>query len=145
MKWIRTSQNPRQEIYELWRKEEKQLAINYHPAMGSLRIIVENEKRVFLLSREGLLRQKTVLRNEYGIKMGQLIYEDAAKGQLELNNQKFLFGLEGNTLHVSDGSQRNDLACTMENERQFHNLDMLALIQTWYLQEMKAKQLETVA
>ncbi len=70
MKWLLKSNNPRQETYELRNAREPLLTLIYHPVSGTLRISAHDEKRVFLIGREGFLRRRTVLRNEYGIRMG---------------------------------------------------------------------------
>src|SRR4030095_13978321 len=77
MKWTSVSTKSRQEIYELWDAEEKLLTLIFHPDSGSVRITADNEKRVFLVGREGLLRSRTVLGNEYGIRMAQLHYVES--------------------------------------------------------------------
>jgi hypothetical protein len=51
------------------------------PLPGTLRISADDEKESFLIGREGFLRRRTVLRNEYGIRIGQLTYDNNQDNQ----------------------------------------------------------------
>jgi len=64
MKWQIASSTAKQEIYELWHKEKRLLTLEFHPATNSARIEYAGEKRVFLVRKEGFLKNKTVLCNE---------------------------------------------------------------------------------
>jgi hypothetical protein len=57
----------------------------------------ETEKRVFLIRKEGFLRNKTVLRNEYGIKIGELGHEHM-QNFIDLNNERFFYTIHNNPL-----------------------------------------------
>jgi hypothetical protein len=48
------------------------------------------EKRVFLIRSEGLLRSKTVMRNEYGVLIGQLRHENK-ENCIEMEHEKFFY------------------------------------------------------
>lgn len=100
MNWKTALTNGEHEMYELWHGEKKLLSLEFHPFTNSARIQYADTKRVFLLRKEGFLRNKTVLRNEYGIRIGQLGYDKsrAAQGMIELNDKKFSFALQNNPL-----------------------------------------------
>lgn len=100
MKWELTSTSPNQEIYALWHNDKKVLAVDFHPFTNSARIEYADEKRVFLIRKEGFLRNKTVLRDEYGMRIGQLGYEksNATTGVLELNDEKFFYTIHNNPI-----------------------------------------------
>jgi hypothetical protein len=93
MKWELALTTEQQEVYELWHNEKKLLTLDFHPLTNSARIQYANEKRVFLIRKEGFLRNKTVLRNEYGMRMGQIGHEkvNGSEGTLELEGEKFLY------------------------------------------------------
>lgn len=97
MKWEIALSNGAQEIYELWHNEKKLLILDFHPATNSARIKYAGEKRVFLIRKEGFLKNKTVLCNEYGIRMGQLVNDNKAK-YVELNNEKFFYLIKDNPM-----------------------------------------------
>jgi len=97
MKWEIIASSSKQEIYELWQNEKKQFTLEFHPATNSARIEYAHEKRVFMIRKEGFLRNKTVLCNEYGIRLGQLVHE-SKEDFLELNNKRFFYSIHNNPL-----------------------------------------------
>ncbi len=100
MKWEIASKTAKQEIYELWHKEKKLLTLDFHPFTNSARIDYADEKRVFLIRKEGFLRNKTVLRNEYGVRIGQLGHDksNSAEGTIDLNDEKFFYALNNDPM-----------------------------------------------
>ena len=92
MKWQIAKSTLTQEIYELWSKEKKLLTLEFHSATNSARIEYADEKRVFLIRKEGFLRSKIVLCNEYGIRLGYLV-QDNKESYIELNNERFFFDI----------------------------------------------------
>src|ERR1700746_2691025 len=100
MKWLSITTRVQEKIYELWNSKEKLLTLAYHPASGTLRLSSDDEKRVFLIGREGFLRRRTVLRNEYGIRVGQLTYDNNQdnQGLIDVYEEDFNYILE----NVSD-------------------------------------------
>ena len=97
MKWEVAATSAKQEIYELWHNEKKLLTLDFHPFTNSARIEYADEKRVFLIRKEGFLRNKTVLCNEYGVRLGQLVHENK-ENFIELNNEKFFYTIHNNPL-----------------------------------------------
>ncbi len=100
MKWIAAAVSSRKETYELWHDDKKLLTLEFHPSTNSARIEYADEKRVFLIRKEGFLKNKTVLRNEYGVRMGRLGYENGhgSEGFIELNDEKFSYSIDNNPL-----------------------------------------------
>ena len=100
MKWEVVISTTKQELFELWHDDKKLLSLDFHPGTNSARVQYAGEKRVFLIRREGFLRNKTVLRNEYGIRIGQLSHEksNADEGIIELNDEKFFYEVRKNPL-----------------------------------------------
>ena len=118
-------------MYELWDSEEKLLALNFHPGSGSLRITAEDEKRVFLVGREGVLRPRTVLRNEYGVRITLLVYENGNDniGTIDVDNEKFSYSIHPDlTIHRNGKS-----LVTCELPPAHDNYDLLVLTLCWYL------------
>ena len=98
MRWTVTSKSAKQEIFELWHEDKKLMTLEYHPFTNSARIESADEKRVFLIRKEGFLRNKTVLRDEYGMRVGELSYEKfhSNEGTIELLDEKFSYRIENN-------------------------------------------------
>ena len=97
MKWQIAKSTLKQEVYELWNDEKKLLTLEFHPNTNSARIEYADEKRVFLVRKEGFLKNRTVLCNEYGIRLGYLVH-DNKENYIQLNNEKFLFDINKNPL-----------------------------------------------
>lgn len=93
MKWSAGTTSETQEIYELWKEDQKLLALHFHPHTHSARIEFGGKKRVFMIRREGFLKNRIVLRNEYGMRLGQLHYEKSnlLTGSLELDGEIFTY------------------------------------------------------
>lgn len=89
--------NQDNEIYHLYKDDKKILTLTLHPFSNSARIESETEKRVFLIRKEGFLRNKTILRNEYGIKIGELGHENM-ENFIDLNDERFFYTIHNNPL-----------------------------------------------
>ena len=97
MKWQIAKSAGSHEIYELSNKERTLLTLDFHSTTNSARIEYGHEKRVFLIRKEGFLRNKTVLCNEYGIRLGKLIQENK-ESYIELNGERFFYDINKNPL-----------------------------------------------
>jgi hypothetical protein len=97
MRWETVSTTANIEVYDLWHNDKKLLTLTLHPFSNSARVDSTYEKRVFLIRKEGFRRHKTVLRNEYGIKLGELGLEE--KGNfIDINNERFYYIIRNNPL-----------------------------------------------
>jgi len=142
MKWLAINSNLHHEIYELWTTKDKLLTVNYHREKGTLRITSNNEKRVFLIGKEGFLRTRTVLRNEYGIRMGQLYHESIEdnQGRIEIYDEEFNYLVQNNfprrTAIYKDAEML--VVCELPPDSQSNNL--LILLLCWYISAEVEKQ-----
>ena len=135
MKWLLVSSSLRQVIYELWNSDEKLLTIYSHPDKGTLRIATDDAKRVFLIGQDGFLRSRTVLRNEYGIRVGQLVYDSIQEnqGSVVVHDEEFNYQI-GNSSPIEAAIYKNSeilLTCELPAVAKDHDLLILALC--WYL------------
>jgi len=71
------------------------LKLRFNPYLNTARIETENEKRVFIIEDEGLLKTKLVLKNEYGVRMGQMVFDnwDEQHGTVVIENSRFRFAI----------------------------------------------------
>ncbi len=95
MKWEKVLATANKEVYVLSNNNKKLLTLDFHPFTNAARIEYAAEKRVFMIRKEGFLRNKTVLCNEYGVRMGQLLSENK-ETVIELNNEKFAYTIQNN-------------------------------------------------
>jgi hypothetical protein len=93
MRWEKSNSASSNEIYHLWHNDKKLLTLTLHPFSNAARVEAPNEQRVFLIRKEGFFRNKTVLRNEYGIKVGELGLENENRF-IDVNNERFYYQVE---------------------------------------------------
>ncbi len=90
MQWESVKSTTGQQEYALWHNSKKVLTLTFHPATNSARLESAKEKRVFLIRNEGFRRNKTVMRTEYGIRIGQLRSENK-ENFVEIDEEKFFY------------------------------------------------------
>jgi len=95
MRWITARSVSGNEIYQLYKSEKKILTLSFNPFSNSARIEFDKEKRVFLVRKEGFLKKKIVLRNEYGVKIGELGQEHKQEF-IDMNDQRFYYATRNN-------------------------------------------------
>src|SRR5688572_33170403 len=97
MRWesaITTSGN---ETYHLYKDDKKILTLNYNPFSKTARVECDTQKRIFLIRKEGFRRNKTVIRTEYGIKVGELGQENK-ENFIDVNKERFFYSIKNNPL-----------------------------------------------
>jgi hypothetical protein len=147
MKWLSFPSNLPQENYELWNNDEKLLSLMYQPGKGTLRITTAQEKRVFIVRREGFLRNRRVLRNEYGVRIGQLSHDGNQDnvGSLEFYNEKFNYAIQTGTLPgLTIYKQAEPIFLSeLPSSQLFNGVDqeILILVLCWYSLAPVARQM----
>jgi hypothetical protein len=152
MKWLSITTRVQEKMYELWNSKEKLLTVVYHPASGTIRVAADDEKRVFLIGREGFLRRRTVLRNEYGIRVGQLTYDSNQdnQGMIDVYEEDFNYTLQGDpkpSASIYRNAERlavSELPAISEDITS-DNYDLLMLILCWYISTTVKKRMEEYA
>jgi len=97
MRWESITSSSNNEIYHLYKEDKKLLTLTLNPFSNTARIECEKQKRVFLIRKEGFRRNKTVLRNEYGIKIGELGQENKVNF-IDVNDERFFYTTHNNPL-----------------------------------------------
>ena len=97
MRWEQIKATSSSEIYNLYKGDKKLLTVSLNPFSNSARVECEKEKRVFLIRKEGFRRNKTVLRSEYGIKIGELGH-DNKENFIDVNEERFYYTIQNNPL-----------------------------------------------
>jgi hypothetical protein len=152
MKWLSITTRVQERIYELWNSKEKLLVLAYHPASGTLRVSADDEKRVFLIGREGFLRRRTVLRNEYGIWVGQLTYDNNQdnQGMIDIYEENFTYILQSDPDPKASIYRNTEILAVTElpaisEDINSDNYDLLMLLLCWYTSTTVKKQREEYA
>lgn len=97
MRWETASTDSANEIYHLYKDDKKILTVILNPFSNSARVECDKQKRVFLIRKEGFRRNKTVLRNEYGVKIGELGQENK-ENFIDVNEERFYYTTHNNPL-----------------------------------------------
>ena len=93
MRWEKSFSASSNEIYHLWHDDKKLLTLTLNPFSNTARVEASFEQRVFQIRKEGMFRNKTVLCNEYGIKVGELGLENENRF-IDLNNERYFYQIE---------------------------------------------------
>jgi len=88
------------EEYELWNGLQKLVTLSIDTLENKIRVACDDCRRDFHVEKEGLLLNKTILKNEYGIKIGEIGHElfFNNEGFIELNEERFHFCIQNNPL-----------------------------------------------
>src|SRR5688572_13650719 len=93
MKWESVSSTLGYSVYALWNNGRKLVTLVFNFTSRTARIEYADEKRVFQVRKEGFLKNKTVLRNEYGVRIGYAGTENN-EAFIELDNERFFYSIE---------------------------------------------------
>jgi hypothetical protein len=101
-----------QDNYQLKENDKTVLDIRYKPEMHIARVETDNERRVLIIEDEGLLKIKLAIKNEYGVRIGSLSYDNFSDthGSVEIENTNFRFIVKNSPvseLNIYKGSRRN--------------------------------------
>ncbi len=141
MNIVSIQNNPGQQDYLLKEDDKTVLKLRYKNDLHIARVETEKEKRVLIIEDEGLLRTRLVLKNEYGVRIGSLNYDNfsAAHGTVDIENTKYRFDLKQKDsleLQVYKRSRRNLIyRCQLfiGNNNSKIALASLIIALTWYL------------
>ncbi|HET9745933.1 MAG TPA: hypothetical protein VFP97_09480 [Chitinophagaceae bacterium] len=141
MNIITLQNNPGQQDYLLKEDDRAVLKLRFNNERHIARLETEKERRVLIIEEQGLLRTFLVLKNEYGVRIGSLHYDNfsANQGTVDIENTKYRFDLEQNgspELRVYKRSRRNLIyRCQLiiENNNSKTALASLIIAVTWYL------------
>lgn len=93
MKWETVTSTIGHSAYALWNNGRKLVTLVFNPASNAARVEYDDEKRVFLVRKEGFLRNKTVLCNEYGIRLAHAGSENNTRF-VEFNNERYFYDID---------------------------------------------------
>lgn len=112
MNIVSVKQLPGQQDYLLKEDGKTVLKLRYKKDVHTARVETEKERRVLIIDDEGLLKTKSVLKNEYGIRIGSLNYDNFSDthGLVDIEKIKYRFIVkkgEVTELNIYKGSRRN--------------------------------------
>ncbi len=99
MKWVRVHNNAALENFELWDDQIKLAGIAFSNHTRFARFVCNMSKRIFSFEKRGFLSVKEIIRNEYGIKMGEMEEKipGGKRGYIVLDGKKYNYVFTKNT------------------------------------------------
>ena len=93
MKWVSVNNGGSPENFELWGDDNKLAGITFSNHTRFARIVTNLGKRIFSFEKRGFLSAKEIIRNEYGIKMGEVeqTKPGTGRGYVESEGKKYFF------------------------------------------------------
>jgi hypothetical protein len=111
MKWVSVKTGLSGEGYELWAADKKLAGITFSTHTRIARLVSNMGKRLFFFEKRGLLAHSTIIRNEYGIKMGEV--EEERNGnrmaRLEMDGKTYFYENNWGELKVYDETMSSTL------------------------------------
>jgi len=134
---------PGLDSYQLKENDNTVLEIRYKPEMHTARVVTHHERRVLIIENEGLLRIKMAIKNEYGVRIGSLTFDNFsdAHGSVEIEDTKYRFAIQYAPvpeLHIYKGRRNLIYNCQLsfeDNNLKAPKLQSASLIiaVSWYL------------
>ena len=93
MKWETVTSSIGQTVYTLWNNGRKLSTLVFNSSSNAARIEYRDERRVFLIRDEGFRKNKTVLRTEYGIRIGHTGSENN-ENFIGLNDERYFYSVD---------------------------------------------------
>ena len=94
MNWETVTSGLGHKVYALWNNGRKLLTLAFNSSSDFARIEYGDEKRAFIIRYEGIFRNKMVMRNEYGVRLGQVSAE-SNDNFIKLNDEKLYYTITG--------------------------------------------------
>jgi len=95
MNWETITSDLGHKVYALWNDGRKILTLGFQSSSRFVRIEAEGEKRAFTIRYEGFLKNKMVMRNEYGVKIGYISSEENKENLIAFNDEKLYYSITG--------------------------------------------------
>ena len=118
MNWVSVNNGTSPENFELWEDDHKLARVTFSNHTRFARIASNLGKRIFSFEKRGFLTAKEIIRNEYGIKMGEVeeTKPGSGKGYVESDGKKYLFvyneNNSGELIFYDESMQKSQLTCS---------------------------------
>lgn len=92
MNWETVTSGLGQKVYALWNDGRKLLTLAFQQGSNFVRIEYGGEKRMFNIRYEGILKNRLVMRNEYGVRIGQIVEKNDSV--IAWNDEKLHYAIQ---------------------------------------------------
>lgn len=152
MNWETVTSGIGHKVYVLWNNGRKLLTLAFNSSSHFVKIETEGQKRAFTIRYEGFLKNRLVMRNEYGVRIGHVATENK-ENLIAFNDEKMFYSITGDKepklvlYKESASSPLVECVLKLDNEKSIlpsvkpnatHQSLLLALC--WYLHLPVAKE-----
>lgn len=120
MNWEIISSGIGNKVYALWSNGRKLLTLSFNSSSNFVKIECDGEKRSFMMRYEGFLKNKMVMRNEYGVRIGYVSIENATaerEHMIDFNDEKLHYtitdGEEPQVIIYKDSADNPIATCAL--------------------------------
>lgn len=123
LQWALTTKRFGYHVYELAKDNLRLLSLAFDPSTQTARVDCEETKRAFRIEKQGFLKSRIVLKNEYGINIGELNYEKPGSkdGYIDMHGERFFYTIrdtDHQELVIYQATIEEPLlCCNLSNER----------------------------
>lgn len=91
--WVKKNAAVNTSNFELWNGKEQVLSLELNQFSHTAKLACLQSRRIFKIEKEGFLRNNTILKNEYGVKIGSINHENwfTHEGLIDINSQRFMY------------------------------------------------------
>lgn len=159
--WIPIQSETAFEEYELWNGIKSLMTLSIDLEENKVRVVCDDYRRDFHIENERLLLNKTILKNEYGIKVGELGQElfSHNEGYIVLNEEHFHYAVQTDPFAelaiyrksrkkpvlkctISSNEKRSSVNYSKNEESNSKNYNCLLIALCWFLLMPMAKRNE---
>ena len=164
MKWVSVNNNSSVQNYELWDAEKKLVSLSISKSTKITRVESASDKRLFFIEKKGFLHSKTVINNEYGVRLGELTSEnwDANEGVITLEGITYSYAFSDDSeaelilydetktkplVHCSLSSFKDDASAVVKKSKSLHDTKYPSLLMAlcWYLLKAAGAEAKSMA
>ncbi|RYY52905.1 MAG: hypothetical protein EOO09_19855 [Chitinophagaceae bacterium] len=109
MKWETVTSTIGQSVFALWNNGKQLVTLAFNNSSNAARIEFGDERRVFLVRKEGIFKSTNVLTNEYGVRIGHT-GSVGTDSFVELENERLFYSIENDDreIHIFRDAAKSD-------------------------------------
>jgi len=145
MNWETVTSGIGHKVYALWNNGHKLLTLAFNSSSNYAKVESEGEKRAFSMRYEGFLKNRLVMRNEYGVRIGYISTENK-ENLITFKDEKLFYsitaGKEPRVIIYKESADKPLVECELKlsndrgilsSDRSVSTHQSLLLALCWYL------------
>lgn len=142
MNWIQQPAGEGHQQFQLVNSDTVLCTAIYQPSAGTVRISQDQQKRNFIFRKKGLLKTKTLLENEYGVMLANLVPDknDVNSGIINMEENHFHYSfsaIAGKEITIYEQNNFTPFAtCGLPSSaaNDKHSAQLMLMTFCWYLE-----------